>query len=87
MLPTYLIEQAKEMHKKEIITAYSTGLPIEDGVFTAIDKAHKYYDKTFDATMSNNKPNTAPMVILGTSSTHTAQGIYVEHIKNKNIQQ
>jgi len=47
MLPTYLIEQAKEMHKKEIITAHSTGLPIEDGVFTAIDKAHKYYNETF----------------------------------------
>lgn len=40
-------EQAKEMHKKEIITAHSTGLPIEDGVFTAIDKAHKYYNETF----------------------------------------
>ena len=43
-----LIEQAKEMHKKEIITAYSTGLPIEDGVFTAIDKAHKYHNETFN---------------------------------------
>jgi hypothetical protein len=42
-----VFEQAKEMHKKEIITAHSTGLPIEDGVFTAIDKAHKYYKETF----------------------------------------
>lgn len=47
MLPTYLIEQARAMHRKEIVTAHSTALPIEDGVFTAIDKGHKYYDKTF----------------------------------------
>ena len=42
-----LFYKAKAMHKKEIITAHSTGLPIEDGVFTAIDKAHKYYNETF----------------------------------------
>ena len=42
-----LLYKAKAMHKKEIITAHSTGLPIEDGVFTAIDKAHKYYNETF----------------------------------------
>jgi hypothetical protein len=41
------IEQAKAMHKKEIITAHSTALPIEDGVFTAIDKAQLYYNETF----------------------------------------
>jgi hypothetical protein len=41
------LEQAKAMHKQEIIIARSTGLPIEDGVFTAIDKAHKYYNETF----------------------------------------
>jgi hypothetical protein len=41
-------QQAKAMHKSEIITAYSTGLPIEDGVFTAIDKAHKYHNETFN---------------------------------------
>lgn len=43
-----LLKQAKAMHYKEIVTAYSTALPIEDGVFTAIDKGHKYYDKTFN---------------------------------------
>ena len=42
-----VFEQAKAMHKKEIITAYSIGLPIEDTFSIAIDKAHKYYDKTF----------------------------------------
>ena len=31
--------------------------------------------------MSNNKQTTEPMVISKTSSTHTAQGIYVEHLK------
>ena len=41
-------QQSKAMHYKEIVTAYSTALPIEDGVFTAIDKGHKYYDKTFN---------------------------------------
>ena len=40
-------KQAKAMHKEEIIIARSTGLPIEDGVFTAIDKAHKYYNETY----------------------------------------
>lgn len=40
-------ESMLEKEKKQIITAYSTGLPIEDGVFTAIDKAHKYYAETF----------------------------------------
>lgn len=43
-----LLEKYKAIHKQEIITAYSTGLPIEDGVFTAIDKAHKYYNETFN---------------------------------------
>jgi hypothetical protein len=42
-----VFEQAKEMHKKEIITAHSTALPIEDGVFTAIDKAQLYYNEKF----------------------------------------
>ena len=46
-LPVTELQQAKAMHKKEIITAHSTGLPIEDGVFTAIDKAHEYYNKTY----------------------------------------
>lgn len=41
------IEQAKAMHKQEILIAYSKALPITDGVFTAIDKAHDYYNKTF----------------------------------------
>ena len=35
-------EQAKAMHKEEILYAYMKTLPIEDGVFTAIDKAHGY---------------------------------------------
>ena len=43
-----LIDEAKAIHYKEIVTAHSTGLPIEDGVFTAIDKGHKYYDKKFN---------------------------------------
>ena len=29
----------------------------------------------------NNKQTTEPMVISKTSSTHTAQGIYVQHLK------
>jgi hypothetical protein len=45
-----LFEQAKAMHKDEIITAHSTGRPIEDGVFTAIDKGHKYYNETYNKT-------------------------------------
>lgn len=40
-------ERAEEMHKKEILIAHSKALPITDGVFTAIDKAHDYYNETF----------------------------------------
>lgn len=40
-------ERAKAMHKKEILIAYSKALPITDGVFTAIDKAHDYYNEQF----------------------------------------
>lgn len=36
-----------ENEKKQIILAITANLPIEDGVFTAIDKAHKYYNETF----------------------------------------
>ena len=40
-------KEAKAMHKKEILIAHSKALPITDGVFTAIDKAHEYYNETF----------------------------------------
>lgn len=40
-------ERSEEIHKKEILIAYSKALPITDGVFTAIDKAHEYYNETF----------------------------------------
>jgi hypothetical protein len=36
-----------EMEKKQIILNITANLPIEDGVFTAIDKAHEYYNKTY----------------------------------------
>ncbi len=36
-----------EMEKKQIILSVVKNLPIEDGVFTAIDKAHKYYNETY----------------------------------------
>ena len=42
-----LLEQAKAMHKKEILFAYMKTLPIEDGVFTAVQKAEQYYNETF----------------------------------------
>jgi ornithine cyclodeaminase/alanine dehydrogenase-like protein (mu-crystallin family) len=42
-----ITELVKEMEKEQIIIARSTGLPIEDGVFTAIDKAHKHYNETY----------------------------------------
>ena len=44
------IKNAKSMlenEKKQIILAITANLPIEDGVFTAIDKAHKYYNETY----------------------------------------
>ena len=40
-------EQAKEMEEKQIIDAYVKKLPIEDGIFTAIDKGKQYYNETF----------------------------------------
>ena len=39
--------QAKEMEEKQIIDAYVKKLPIEDGIFTAIDKGKQYYNETF----------------------------------------
>jgi hypothetical protein len=40
-------ESLIEKEKKQIILAITATLPIEDGVFTAIDKAHEYYNKTY----------------------------------------
>lgn len=40
-------EQAKAMHRKEIMYAYMKTLPIEDGVFTAVRKAEQYYNETY----------------------------------------
>ena len=45
-----VIREAKAMHKEEVLIAYSKALPITDGVFTAIDKAHDYYNETFGET-------------------------------------
>lgn len=42
-----IIEIAKEMHKQEIMKAYSKQSPIEDGVFTSVNKAEQYYNQTF----------------------------------------
>ena len=56
MLVDWLLEQEdrlKEMHKKEILIAHSKALPITDGVFTAIDKAHEYYNETFGGNNEN----------------------------------
>ena len=44
------IKNAEKMLKKErmqIILAITANLPIEDGVFTAIDKAQEYYNETY----------------------------------------
>ena len=43
-----LLEKYKAMHKKEIMYAYMKTLPIEDGVFTAVQKAEQYYNKTYN---------------------------------------
>jgi len=43
-----IIEQAKAIHREEILIAYAKALPITDGVFTAIDKAHEYYNETYN---------------------------------------
>ena len=42
-----LLEQAKEMEKKQIILAITANLPIEDGVLTAVQKAELYYEQTY----------------------------------------
>ena len=42
-----VIQQAKQMEKKQIIIAYMKNLPIEDGVITAVQKAENYYNETF----------------------------------------
>ena len=51
MLVDWLLEQEdrlKAMQKEEILIAYAKALPITDGVFTAIDKAHEYYNETYN---------------------------------------
>lgn len=40
-------QQAKKMNKKEIMKAYSKQSPIEEGVFTSVNKAEQYYNQTF----------------------------------------
>ena len=42
-----LLEKYKAMHKKEIMYAYMKTLPIEDGVFTAVQKAEQYYNEHY----------------------------------------
>ena len=42
-----LLEQAKAMHKQEIMKAYLKHLPIEDGVITAVQKAEQYYKEKY----------------------------------------
>jgi hypothetical protein len=41
------IKKAKEMHKIEIMKAYSKQSPIEDGIFTSVNKAEQYYNQTY----------------------------------------
>ena len=41
------IQQAKAMHKQEIMKAYLKHLPIEDGVITAVQKAEQYYKEKY----------------------------------------
>jgi hypothetical protein len=41
------IKKAKKLHKIEIMKAYSKQSPIEDGVFTSVNKAEQYYNQTF----------------------------------------
>ena len=39
--------QSTKMHKEEIMYAYMKTLPIEDGVFTAVQKAEQYYNEHY----------------------------------------
>jgi hypothetical protein len=48
-------EQAKAMHEEQIMKAYVKALPIEDGVFTAVQKAEQYYKETYN----NNDRNSS----------------------------
>jgi hypothetical protein len=54
-IPFELAEQAKEMEKEQIMKAYVKALPIEDGVFTAVQKAEQYYKETYN----NNDRNSS----------------------------
>ena len=42
-----ILEQVKEIEKKQIMNAYMKNLPIKDGVITAVQKAENYYNETF----------------------------------------
>ena len=42
-----IIEQAKEMEKEQIMTAFMKNLSIEYGVINAVQKAEQYYNETY----------------------------------------
>ena len=42
-----LVEQAKEMEKERIMTAFMKNLSIEYGVINAVQKAEQYYNETY----------------------------------------
>ena len=46
-IPQEIVQQAKAMHKQEIMKAYLKHLPIEDGVITAVQKAEQYYKEKY----------------------------------------
>jgi ribosomal protein S8E len=41
--PNSILHQAIEMEKQQIMSAYVTNLPIQDGVINAVQKAEQYY--------------------------------------------
>jgi predicted membrane GTPase involved in stress response len=42
-----MIEQAEEMEKERIMTAFMKNLSIEYGVINAVQKAEQYYNETY----------------------------------------
>jgi hypothetical protein len=50
-IPKEIVEQAKEMHKQEIIQAFDSG--VEDDGY--IDNAEQYYQETFEVVSNTNQ--------------------------------
>ena len=84
-IPSHIIEQAKEMHKQEIIDAYNKSFELRDKPYSTADK---YYQETFVSKGSDETPE-APVtykVDTWTSFHHDKERIINAQISDEEIE-